>query len=174
MFQQCSKKAPKLQSSKIPKSSKKSSKNVPKKFQKSSKKATCKAAKVVKLLVDRPVDVVAQDVGGEDAPVHDRNPDCPRLLVRCIGKEPIASDQEDDVGAKECREIFKPEKLNVELTKEVDIDDHGETDQEEAKIWKHYQQLSSGLITPGSKKESKNYRRNLKTRKNQLRFWLSG
>ena len=114
--------------------------------------ATSKAAKVVKLLVDRPVDIVAQDVRWEDAAVHDRDPDCPRFLVRCVCKEAIAADQEDDVGAKECREIFEPEKLDVEVAKEINVDDHGETHQEEAKVRKHNQELSSGLITPGSEK----------------------
>ena len=117
---------------------------------KSVKKQTCEAAKVVKLLVDRTVDVVAQDVRGEDAAVHDRDPDCPWFLVRCVRKEPVASDQEDDVGAKECREIFEPEKLDIEVAKEIDVDDHAEADQEKAKIGKHYQELSPGLVTPGS------------------------
>ena len=73
-------------------------------------------------------------------------------MVRCVRKEPVASDQEDDVGAKECREIFEPEKLDIELAKEIDVDDHGEADQEETKIGKHYQELSPSLVTPGSEK----------------------
>ena len=121
-------------------------------LKKKRKNTTCKAAEVVKLLVDRTVDVVAQDVRGEDAAVHDCDPDRPWFLVRCVRKEPVASDQEDDVGAEECREIFEPEKLDIELAKEIDVDDHGEADQEETKIGKHYQELSPGLITPGSEK----------------------
>ena len=114
--------------------------------------AAPEASEVVKLFVDRPVHVIADDVGGEDAAVHHRDPDRPRFLVGCVREEAVAANQEDHVGAEERREVFQPQELDIELVEEVDVDDHGEADQEETEVGEHYQKLPSSLIAPGPEK----------------------
>ena len=131
--------------------------------------STSKTAKVVELLVDRPVHVVPDDVRGKDTPVHHGNSDRPRFLIRCIRDEAIAPNEKDDIGAKKCGKVFQPEELNIELFEEINVENHRETDEEEAKVREHYQKLSSSPVAPWSQKQGKDHRWDLK-KKNEICF----
>ena len=85
----------------------------------------------------------------------------PRFWWGSISKESIAANEEDDIRPAQGGDIFQPEKLHIELIKEVGVDEHGHAEEKVADVGNENQQFSSGPITPRSKEESKDDAGNL-------------
>ena len=73
----------------------------------------------------------------------------------CVGQETITTNEEDNVRSTQGRDVLKPEKLHVELVKEVDVDQHSKAKEEVAQVGNQDKGFSSGTITPRSKDQSK-------------------
>ena len=85
----------------------------------------------------------------------------PWLRTSDVCHSAVAADEEDDVGSEESGDILQPEELNIELVKEVDVQDEGETGKEVSKEGEEDESLSTNAVTPGSNEEGKDHQGNL-------------
>ena len=81
-----------------------------------------------------------------------------------VSQVSIAANEEDDVGAAQGRDVFKPEKLHIEFVKEVSVDDHCHAEEKVAEVGDKNQRLPSRSVTPGPKEEGKYDAGNLEDR----------
>ena len=85
-----------------------------------------------------------------------------------VSQESIAANEEDDIGAAQGWDVFKPEKLHTELVKEVCVDEQNDAEEKVADIRDQNQQLPSRSVAPGSKEECKDDAGNLEDRWQKL------
>ena len=60
--------------------------------------------------------------------------DQPCFWRGCVGQETITTDEEDNVRSTQGRDVLKPEELHVKLVEEVDVDQHGDTEEKIADV----------------------------------------
>ena len=60
--------------------------------------------------------------------------DQPCFWRSCVGQETITTDEEDNVRSAQGRDVLKPKELHVELVEEVDVDQHGDTEEKIADV----------------------------------------
>ena len=74
-----------------------------------------------------------------------------------IGQVAVTSNEEKGPGAETGGNSLKPEKLNIELVKEVNIDKENNAGKSVANKGKEDEELPSSPVAPGAKKESKKH-----------------
>ena len=60
--------------------------------------------------------------------------DQPCFWRGCVCQETITTDEEDNVRSTQGRDVLKPEELHVKVVEEVDVDQHGDTEEKIADV----------------------------------------